>query len=165
MRKRLILALAGAGIGIGAMAMALGGGVSLAASGTAAPSAQTLPAPPAGSPLATLVANGTLTQAQATAIQNGLVGYMRDHWPPAAGRSTGTPPMLAADGPLTTVLSGLVKDGTLTQAQATAVQNAVTQQVQSRFAGGTGPMGPMGPGGMRMYGGPGGAPFRTGASS
>jgi len=162
MRKQLALALAAAGIGIGAVALALGGTPVLAVSPTSAPSASALPAPPAGSPLATLVANGTLSGAQAAAVQNALVGYMREQWPPVTGWSNGTPPVLASDGPLAMVLSGLVQDDTLTQAQATALQNAVTQLVESRVAGGVGPWGARSGG---PFGGPRGAPLWSDKSS
>ena len=162
MRKQLTLALVAAGIGIGAVALTLGGAPVMAVSPTGAPTASALPTPPSGSPLTTLVANGTLSEAQATAIQNALVGYVREHWPPATGWSNGTPPVLASNGPLATVLNGLVKDGTLTQAQAIALQDAVTQQVQSRFAGGVGPWGARSGG---PFGGPRGGPFWSGPSS
>jgi hypothetical protein len=163
MRKQLTLALAMAGLSLGAVAWALGGGaVVQAASPTSPPSPSALPAPASGSPLATLMANGTLTQAQATAIQNALVAYRQAHWPPTTGWSNGQPPVLASNGPLDTVLAGLVKDGTLTQAQATALENAVTTQVGSRFAGGTGPWGIRG---GAPFGGPRGGPPWSGTSS
>ena len=162
MRQQLTLALATAGLGIGAVAWALGAGAVVgAAIPTSPPSLTALPAPPSGSPLGTLVANGTLTQAQATAIEHALVAYRQAHWPPTSGWTNGQPPILASTGPLDTVLHGLVKDGTLTQSQATALETAVTTQVGSRFAGGAGPWGARG---AAPFGGPRGAPW-NGTSS
>ena len=115
---------------------------------TAAATATT-PVPYAHGPLAELVAKGTITQAQAGAIRTAMIGYMQNHRPDFTPGST--PPALQPNGPLATVLPQLVAKGTITQDQATAVKNAVTQQVQEHWRTGTGP-GSYGPG--RMGGGP-----------
>ena len=88
-----------------------------------------------------LVEDGTITQAQADAVREAMTQYMRDHRP-AFGRGE-TPPGLRSDGPLATVLQQLVKDGTITQAQATAITNAAQEHVRARWAdaSGTGPHG------------------------
>ena len=83
-----------------------------------------------------LVDNGTITQAQATALRNAMFSYMEKNGPPFGwfGSGNTTPPGLAANGPLTKVLAKLVKDGTFTQAQATAVTNALCARANARFA-------------------------------
>jgi hypothetical protein len=64
-------------------------------------------------PLESLVAKGTITKAQAIAIHNALVTYVRGHWRSA----------------LDTVLGPLVKNHTITQAQANAVITAFSQRM------------------------------------
>lgn len=166
MRKKLIAGLAAAGILAGggtAAAVITAGGPAAAASTVAATSST--PAVPASSPLGTLVANGTITQAQADAVQNALITYMRAHWQDIRDHwSASTPPMLTANGPLQTVLGQLVHNGTITQSQATAITNAVTAQVKAHW--GNGPGAGYGPGMMGGYG-PGmmGGPPRAGSSS
>ena len=150
--KKLAGGIAVAAILIGggtAAALATTGGTATAASTVAATSAN--PAVPAGGPLGSLVAKGTITQAQADAVHNALFSYlrahrqdMRDHW------SATTPPMLAANGPLQTVLGQLVRNHTITQAQATAITSAITQQVREHWR--NGPGAGYGPGRMAGYG-------------
>jgi hypothetical protein len=135
--------------------MLAGGGTAAAlAAGTAqaAPSATTVAAsgptaPPAGAPLTSLVGNGTITQAQASAVQNALFHYMSAHRPTFG--PGGTAPALQADGPLATVLGQLVRDRTITPAQATAITDAVQQQVTAHWGTGPGAGGTYGPGMMR----------------
>lgn len=77
----------------------------------------------AASPLASLVRNGTITQAQATAVQNGLFQYMQQYrlrYGP--GDVTGA---LQPEGPLAAVLGQQVTNGTISQGQSTAIGNAV----------------------------------------
>lgn len=91
---------------------------------------------PMASALQKLVANGTITQAQATAVRNALIQDMRN-W-----RSTDGAGMMDGDGMWASTLDQLVKDGTITQSQATAVTEAMAAQVEgfcgSRGADGTG---------------------------
>lgn len=77
----------------------------------------------AASPLASLVRNGTITQAQATAVQNWLLRYMQQYrlrYGP--GDVAGA---LPPGGPLAAVLGQEVTNGTISQAQSTAIGNAV----------------------------------------
>lgn len=109
-------------------------------------------------PLAQLVTDGTISQDQANAVHDALAGYMSQHR--LEFSRDATPPMLAANGPLAQVLPQLVKDGTITQAQADAVKAAITEQAQERWRDGYGPGRPGhrgGPGPGMMYGGPAGA--------
>ena len=81
---------------------------------------------PSHGPLGSLVANGTITKAQAIAIRNAIITYVRGHW-----RST-----------LDTVLGPLVKNHTITQAQAGAVITAFSQHMQQRGGDPAGHHGP-----------------------
>jgi hypothetical protein len=115
MNKKLLAGLAAVGLmasGGSATATALAAGAPAAAASTAAVAYSTSKAPECG-PLGSLVTKGTITRAQAIAIHNALVTYVRDHW-----RST-----------LDTVLGQEVKNHTITKAQASAVASAVTQWV------------------------------------
>jgi len=116
MNKKLLAGLAAASF------LAGGGGITaLAAAGAPAAAASTAAvvsstrAPCHHDPLGSLVANGTITKAQAIAIRNALVTYVRGHW-----RST-----------LDTVLGPLVNNHTITQAQAAAVITAFSQEWQN----------------------------------
>ncbi len=154
MRKKLLAAVAAGGVLVSGGTAAA---VFAATRGTDAQPAMTVAAtttvPWAQGPLAQLVAKGTISQAQANAIHNALLSYLRQHMPDLT--RNGTPPMLAAGGPLTAVLPQLVKDGSITQAQADAVKAAITQQVQQRWHdGGPGWSGPGGYGRGMMGGGP-----------
>lgn len=157
MNKKLLAGLATAGIlagGGGAAALAATSGPAAASTVPAAASTQL----PGYGPLGSLVAKGTITQAQATAIRNALITYMRGHWQDMRRDCTGsaaehTPWMLEQGGALQTVLGQLVRNHTITQAQASAITSAYTQWVNSDH--GTGPHGhgPWGDGGP-MMGGP-----------
>jgi len=111
MNKKLLAGLAAASFLAGG-----GGTTALAAAGAPAAAASTASvvsstrAPDHG-PLGSLVANGTITKAQAIAIRDALVTYVHGHW-----RST-----------LDTVLGPLVNNHTITQAQAAAVITAFSQ--------------------------------------
>lgn len=136
MNKKLLAGLATVGLlaGGGAAALATAGSPAAATSTTAvSPSVSTVPA---YGPLGSLVAKGTITQAQAAAIHNALRKDMRDHWPDMRKECNGsgtdhTPWMLEPGGPLDTVLGQLVKDGTITKTQASAVTSAYTQWMQT----------------------------------
>ena len=129
--------------GVAAFGLLAGGG-GAAALAAAAPAAATSTVATASAtttvaaygPLGSLVAKGTITQAQATAIHNALISYMRSHWRDMRRDCTGagpdrTPWMLERGGPLDTVLGQLVRNGTLTKAQASAVTSAYTQWVNA----------------------------------
>lgn len=97
------------------------------------------------SELQQLVDNGTITQAQVTALRQAMLSYMEKNGPPFGwfGSGSTTAPRLAANGQLAKVLAQLVKEGTFTQAQANAVTNALCARANARFAtrlgGGYGP--------------------------
>jgi hypothetical protein len=113
MNKRLLAGLATVTFlagGGGTTAVAVVGAP--AAASTAAVASSTSGEPSHG-PLGSLVANGTITKAQAIAIRNALVTYVRGHW-----RST-----------LDTVLGPLVKNHTISQAQANSVITAFSQHM------------------------------------
>jgi hypothetical protein len=113
MNKRLLAGLAAVGILVGGgSATALAADGSPAAASTAAAATSTAKAPDCG-PLGPLIAKGTITHAQAIAIHNALISYVRDHW-----RNT-----------LDTVLGQQVKNHTINQAQASAVASAITQWI------------------------------------
>ena len=132
MNRKLLAGVAALGLlagGGGAAALAVA--APAAATGTVATASATTTVPAYG-PLGSLVAKGTITQAQATAIRDGLLRYLRDHRQDMRRDCTGpgtdrTPWMLENGGALDTVLSRLVKGGTLTNAQASAVTSAFTQ--------------------------------------
>ncbi len=140
MNKKLLAGLAAAGLlagGGGTAALAVAGAPSAAAS-TAAVATST-PGVPAYGPLGSLVARGTITQPQATAIHNALISYMHDHWQNMRGQCDGgTPAMLARGDALDTVLGQLVKNKTIDQAQARAVTSAFTQWMRSHAGHGSG---------------------------
>jgi hypothetical protein len=106
--------------GLAAVSFLAGGGgtTALAAVGAPAAAASTAVASstsgmPDHGPLGSLVAKGTITKAQAIAIRDALITYVRGHW-----RST-----------LETVLGPLVRNHTITQAQANAVITALSQHM------------------------------------
>ncbi len=159
MNRKLLAGVAAIGLlagGGGAAALAVA--APAAATGTVAAVSTT--AVPAYGPLGALVARGTITQAQATAIRNSLMSYMRSHWQvmrrdcAGAGQDR-TPWMLERGGALDTVLGQLVKDSTLTKTQASAVTSAYTQWMTSHHRTWRYGYGHHGYGGG-MMGGPGG---------
>jgi hypothetical protein len=115
MNKKILACLAAVSFlaGGGGTAALAGVGAPAAVASTAAVVSSTSGTPSHG-PLESLVAKGTITKAQAIAIHNALITYVRGHW-----RST-----------LDTVLGPLVKNHTITQAQADAVITAFSQQLQ-----------------------------------
>jgi hypothetical protein len=154
MNKKLVAGIAAAGVlaGGGTAAALVASGGTTPATATTMTAVSTTATVPAGSPLASLVAEGTITGPQATAIQNALIAYMREHRHDMGGYcaafwSHGTPWMLASHGPLSTVLGQLVNNGTITQSQATTVTSAFTQQIRAHWADGPGQRG-HGPGMM-----------------
>jgi polyhydroxyalkanoate synthesis regulator phasin len=126
MNKRVMAGLTAAGIltgGASAVALVAGGGVAPAgATVAAAYSAPRMPC--AGNALNSLIRKGTITQAQATAVQKALGTYMRDQtgrmgWDMASmRRHMGD---MTAHGPMATVMRQLVSKGTITRTQATAI--------------------------------------------
>lgn len=119
MSKNLLAGLAVAGLlvgGGGTTAVAVAGAPAASAS-TVAAASRTSKAPECG-PLGPLVANGTITRAQALAIHNGFVRYVHSHWR-----------MVVA-----TVVGQEVKNHTITHAQANEVIHAITQWVQKQRA-------------------------------
>lgn len=147
MNKKLLAGLATVGLlaGGGTAALATAGAPAAAAS-TAAVAAST-PGVAAYGPLGSLVAKGTITQSQATAIHDALIRYMHDHWQNMRQQCDGpgtdrTPWMLERGGALDTVLGQLVKDKTISQSQASTVRSAFTQWMQDHGGRGTGPHGP-----------------------
>jgi polyhydroxyalkanoate synthesis regulator phasin len=134
MNRKLMAGLAAAGVlaGGGSAAALIAAGAPASAANTPAVASASATQVPAYGPLGSLVAKGTITQAQATAIHNALVKYWQDHGQPPRGQcQDGTPAVLAPGGALATVLGQLVKDGTITQSQASAVTTAFTQWVQA----------------------------------
>ncbi len=115
MKKNLLACLAAASLLAGG-----GSATALAAAGPPAAAASTAvvvsaaPRGPSCGPLGALVTKGTITQAQATAIHDGFVTYMRGHWHSILG----------------TVLGQLVKSHTITSAQASAVTTEITKWTQ-----------------------------------
>jgi hypothetical protein len=114
MNKRLLAGLAAVSFlaGGGGTAALAGVGAPAAAASTAAVVSSTSKWPNHG-PLESLVAQGTITKAQAIAIHNALVTYVRGHWRSA----------------LDAVLSPLVKAHTISQSQANAVMAAFAQRM------------------------------------
>jgi polyhydroxyalkanoate synthesis regulator phasin len=98
---------------------------------------------PLGQVLDQLVAKGTITKAQATAVTDALAASVSDHQPPAGFQpwfQNGTPPMLQAGSPLNQALDGLVAKGTISKTQATAITQALASWMQAncpRFGAGT----------------------------
>lgn len=115
MNRRLLAGLAAAGImaGGGSTTVLAAAGAPAATASTVTVASKTAKGPECG-PLAPLVAKGTITHAQATAIRNAFVRYVHTHW-----RST-----------VDTVLGQQVRNHTITRAQSTAVANAIIQWVQ-----------------------------------
>jgi hypothetical protein len=113
MNKKLLAGLAAVSF------LAGGGGTTALAAAGASPAAASTAAVASSTsghghgPLGSLVANGTITKAQAIAIHNALVAWVRGHW-----RNT-----------LDTVLGPLVKNHTITQSQASAVITAFSQRM------------------------------------
>ena len=142
MNKKLLAGLAAAGIlasGGSATAVAAVGAPAAATSSAAVVSSTSRPGCGSG-PLESLVAKGTITQAQAIAIHDGFISYLHDRW-----RNI-----------LDTVLGKLVKNRTITQAQASAVTTEITQWTQTYHGGGSGHDGPCQHAhGMGMMGGSG----------
>jgi Spy/CpxP family protein refolding chaperone len=115
MKKKLLAGVAAVGIlAGGGSATALVAASAPAAASTAAVASSTDMKPGHG-PLGSLVAKGTITQAQASAIRDAFITYGQSHW-----KST-----------VDTVLGQLVHNHTITQAQASKVTTAITQWVQS----------------------------------
>jgi hypothetical protein len=122
MKRKLLAGLATVGLLAGGSAAALAAAGAPAAASTAAVASST-PTPTATpmapgqghGPLSSLVAKGTITQAQAVAIRDAFITYGQSHW-----KST-----------VDTVLGQLVHNHTLTQAQASKVTTAITQWVQT----------------------------------
>ncbi|HYK31217.1 MAG TPA: hypothetical protein VEV63_04615 [Streptosporangiaceae bacterium] len=114
MNKKLLAGLASVGIlaGGGSATALAAAGVPAAAASTVTVASSTAKAPGCG-PLEPLVAKGTITHAQAIAIRDAFVRYVRDHW-----RST-----------LDTVLAQEVRNHAITRAQASAVASAISQWV------------------------------------
>jgi hypothetical protein len=107
--------------GLVAVGLLTGGGGATALAATAAPGAASTAAvvsstskEPICGPLGALVTKGTITKTQAMAIHSAFVTYFRGHW-----RSV-----------LATVLGQLVKNHTITQAQASAVTTEITHSMQ-----------------------------------
>lgn len=114
MNRKLLSGLAAVGIltGGGSMTALAAVGAPAAAASTATVAHRTAKAADCG-PLEPLVAKGKITHAQAVAILNGFISYVRGHWRMA----------------LDTVLSQQVKHHTITQVQANAVSSAIVQWV------------------------------------
>jgi Spy/CpxP family protein refolding chaperone len=120
MKQKLLAGLAAVGLLAGGGATALAAAAAPAAASTAAvasstPTPTATPMAPSHGPLGSLVAKGTITQAQAIAIRDAFITYTQGHW-----RST-----------VDTVLGQLVHNHTISQGQATAVTNSITKWVQS----------------------------------
>ena len=125
MNKKLLAGLAAAGLLAGGGSTTVLAAAAPAAASTSAVASSTSKAPMCG-PLEPLVAKGTITHAQAMAIHNAFVKYVRGHW-----RST-----------LDTVLGQEVKNHTITKAQASAVSSYIVQwvhKIQSEEHGHDGP--------------------------
>jgi hypothetical protein len=123
MKQKLLAGLAAVGLlagGGSATALAAAGAPAAAstaavASGTPTPTTTPMAPGHGHGPLSSLVAAGTITQAQAIAIRDAFITYTQGHW-----RST-----------VDTVLGQLVHNHTITKAQASKVTTAITQWVQS----------------------------------
>lgn len=128
MNNKLLAGLAVASFlagGGGAAALAPAGGPPVAAS-TVTVASRVACQPP----LKSLVAKGTITRSQATAIYEGLISYMHSHWQHMRGHN-----MSALRGALDTVAGRLASEGTLTTTQASAVTSAFAQWAQRCYAG------------------------------
>ncbi len=149
MKKILVAGLAAAGVlagGTGAVALVNGGGATPASATTVAATYITTDMPCAGA-LSSLVRKGTITRAQATAIQNALWAYMRDHSARMGEHMAGSRGHLGdmddmwGNGPMARVLQELVSKGTITKAQATAITSTITQRMTAWHDHGAGMMG------------------------
>jgi polyhydroxyalkanoate synthesis regulator phasin len=152
MNMKLAAGLAAAGILAGggtAAALAATGSTAPAAASTVAATASTPAARCTSSALASLVSKGTISQAQATAIQDAMQTYMRGHLGDMRDYMDGTSGAMWTGGPMAAVLRQLVSKGTITQAQATAV----TQQMQADWDHGYGHGSGRGGSGAGMMGG------------
>lgn len=126
MNKKLLAGVAAVGLMAGGgSATAMAAAAAPAAASTVAGASSTSKAPGCG-PLEPLVAKGTITRAQAMAIHDAFVKYVRDHW-----RHT-----------LDTVLSQEVKNHIISAAQARAVTNAITEWIHNYRGEGAGHHGP-----------------------
>jgi competence protein ComGC len=148
MNMKLAASLAAAAVLAGGgttAAWASTGSTAPAAVGTVAGSASAPAVPCASLALAALVSNGTITQAQATAIQDAMQAYMRGHLGDMRDYMAGRAAATWAGGPMAAVLRQLVSQGMITSAQAAAV----TGQMRAYGAGASGtPAGMMGGGHM-----------------
>jgi hypothetical protein len=120
MNSKLLAGLATVGLlASGGSVTALAAAAPAAAASSASVASSTSKGPECG-PLGPLVAKGTITHAQAIAIHNAFINYARSHW-----RSV-----------LDTVLAKEVKNHTITKAQASEVNSAITRWVQKYQGGG-----------------------------
>jgi Spy/CpxP family protein refolding chaperone len=110
-----LLASGGSAIALAAASAPAAASTAAAASSTPTPTATPMAPGQGHGPLSSLVAKGTITQAQAMAIRDAFITYGQTHW-----RST-----------VDTVLGQLVHNHTITQAQSRSVTNAITQWVQT----------------------------------
>ncbi len=88
--------------------------------------------------LTQLIENGAITRAQADAIETAMIAQMRAN---GAGNTLTRMGLSRAQGLrfMSTVLSQLVTDGTITQAQANAVTDSITLRGMMDFGQGSGP--------------------------
>jgi hypothetical protein len=120
MNRKLLAGLAAVGLlASGGSVTALAAAAPAAGASSATVASSTSKGPECG-PLGPLVAKGTITHAQAIAIHNAFISYGRSHW-----RSV-----------LATVLAQEVKNHTITKAQASEVNSAITRWVQKYQGGG-----------------------------
>jgi hypothetical protein len=127
MNKKPLSGLAAVGLlaGEGSATALAAAGTPAAAASTATVASNTTKAPDC-SPLGSLVAKGTITQAQAIAIRNAFISYFHDHWRQV----------------LDTVVGQQVKNHTIAKARASAVTSAITQWTQKSRGEGSGRHGP-----------------------
>ena len=146
MRKKLASGVLAVSVlaGGGAAAALLAGGVSASAAPSTAATTATSGPSFVPFPLQQLVENGTITQVQTAAVHNAMFQYVQDNRP-AFGSSGTTPPMLEPNGPLASVLAQLVKNDTITQAEATAITKALSSQASAHFGSGPGAASAFGP--------------------
>lgn len=149
MNKKLLASLAAAGVlagGTTAAVLAATGGIAGAAAAPSAAASTPPSMPCTGDALRSLVSKGTITQAQATAFQDALWAYMRgghdgsigSHMRDIRDHRAGMPMWLPDGGPMRTVLQQLVSKGTITQAQASAITNAITLEMRDHWGNGYG---------------------------
>lgn len=140
LRKKFAAGVVVAGVlaGGGTAAAVLAGSAPAMAEGTTIAAAATTPAPSCVPvPLQGLVGNGTITQAQATAVHDALFAYVQANRPVPGTNATASP-MLAPNGALQTVLGQLVSNGTITEAQASAITDAMSSHANARVGAGFG---------------------------